>query len=216
VLPSQKERLIECATESKFSEYMSEDNEMPVTSNGSIRLEVIRQRKGLASLLTTGSLLYFVACQSLGPSEQPNSDSLVTDSAQVGVRHSGFGYIADIGFVYTNTTPKPISKAGCGVLPFPDLEKKVNDEWVPAYFPIYAACLTKPDFKLESGESYHGVLKFLAFEPGHNTEPVLKVDSIDGTYRLRWVFVEGTDATAKGARRVESISNEFRMVLSKQ
>jgi len=132
------------------------------------------------------------------------------------VRHSGFTYHAKIGFVYTNTTAKPVSKAGCGSPPFPGLEKKVNDQWVAAYYPLYLMCLTKPDFMLESGQTYRGVLEFMAHEPGHHTGPELRVDSIDGIYRLRWDFAEGTDATAKGARRVQSISNEFRMVLSEQ
>jgi hypothetical protein len=96
------------------------------------------------------------------------------------------------------------------------LEKKLNDQWVAAYYPFYPMCLTKPDFMLESGQKYSGILEFMAFEPGNRTGPELVVDSIDGIYRLRWDFAEGTDATAKGARRVQSISNEFRMVLSEQ
>jgi hypothetical protein len=132
------------------------------------------------------------------------------------VRLSGFVYSADIGFVYTNTTAKPVSKAGCGSPVFPTLEKNVKDKWVPAYYPIYLACLSKPDFMLRSGEEYHGVLHFMAFEPGHNAGPTLMVDSIDGIYQLRWDFAEGTDATANGVRRIESTSNEFRMVLSGQ
>jgi hypothetical protein len=204
---------------------MSEDNEMQgMTSRGSIRLGV-GQRKGLTTLLTIGSLVYFVACQIVSPSTRLLSASLRTDSAEIEVRHSGFAYIADIGFVYTNTTAQPVSKAGCGGPPFPDLEKKVDDHWVRAYSPIYAACLTKPDFMLRSGESYHGVLKFMAFEPGHNTMPTLDVDTIDGIYRLRWDFAKGTgmsvrdvvertDAYTKDARIVEGISNEFRMILS--
>jgi hypothetical protein len=196
-----------------------------VTRGESIRLEAIRQRNGLATLLTIGSVAYLVACQIVSPSLRPLSASLRTDSAQIGVHRSGFGYIADIGFVYTNTTAQPVSKAGCGGPTFPDLEKKVDGHWVRAYSPLYAACMTKPDFMLRSGESYHGVLKFMAFDPGHNTMPTLDVDTIDGIYRLRWDFVEGagwsvrdfverTDAYTKGARKVEGISNEFRMNLS--
>jgi hypothetical protein len=43
--------------------------------------------------------------------------------------------------------------------------------------------------------------------------PRLDVTSIDGVYRLRWDFVEGTDASVHGAKVVKSTSNEFRMVL---
>jgi hypothetical protein len=162
------------------------------------------------------SLVYLAACQTLGPSKRPLSASLRTDSAQIGVRHSGIAYLAKIGFVYTNTTAKPVSKPGCGSPPSPVLEKKLNDQWVAAYYPLYLMCLTKPDFMLESGQKYSGVLEFMAFEHGHHTGPELLVDSIDGIYRLRWDFAEGIDATAKGARRVQSISNEFRMVLSEE
>ena len=44
--------------------------------------------------------------------------------------------------------------------------------------------------------------------PGNNTYPTLMVDSIDGTYRLRWDFSEGAVAHAKGARKVAATSNE--------
>jgi hypothetical protein len=93
------------------------------------------------------------------------------------------------------------------------LEKNVGGRWVTAYSPVYLACLSKPDFMIPSGEKFHGVLQFTAYEPGHNTAPELNVDSIDGIYRLRWDFREGTDATVPGTRNVESVSNEFQMVL---
>ncbi len=187
-----------------------------MVASGPTRLKVITKRKALATLLAVWPLVCLVGCETLSPFRRPLSASLHTDSAEIGVRHSGFAYVAKIGFLYTNTTAKPVSKAGCGGPPFPDLEKKVNDQWVGAYYPAYLMCLTKPDFMLESGQKYHGVLEFTAFERGHNTMPELRVDSNDGIYRLRWDFVEGIDATAKGARRVESTSNEFRMVLSEQ
>jgi hypothetical protein len=196
---------------------LSEDNAMPKNTRlYSIHLQAIPQRAWLATVLTAGSLVYLVGCQTLSGPKQPLSASLRTDSAQIGVRHSSFAYMAEIGFVYTNTTAKPVSKAGCGFPPFPELEKKVNDRWVAAYYPIYLLCLTKPDFMLRSGETYHGVLNFTAYERGHNTAPTLEVDSIDGTYRLRWDFAEGTDATVEGTRSVEAVSNEFRMVLSER
>jgi hypothetical protein len=129
------------------------------------------------------------------------------------VRFNGKAYFAKIGFVYVNDTGKPVSRAGCGGPGWPDLEKNVAGRWVQAYWPVYLACRIIPDFVLASGATYHGVLEFLAFEPGHNIMPLLLVDSIDGVYRLRWDFSEGEVAGAKGVRRVEAISNEFRMVL---
>jgi len=163
------------------------------------------------TLFVAGTLSPF-ACGPLNLSREAPTASLRTDSAEVGVHRSGFAYVANIGFTYVNTTDKPVSKAGCG-LPFPELEKSVDGRWVSAYSPGYLECLTKPDFMLRSGETYHGVLAFLAYEPGHNAMPRLQVTSIDGIYRLRWDFVEGADASVHGARIVKSTSNEFRMVL---
>jgi hypothetical protein len=171
-------------------------------------------RKALTVILTMGLITYAGACETLGLSSPPLTASLRTDSAEIGVHMSGFTYLGKIGFVYVNTTSGPVSKAGCGFPPFPDLQKKVDGKWVAAYSPVYLACLTKPDFVLRSGESYHGVLEFMAAQPGHQTEPSLLVDSIDGVYRLQWDFAQGTDTGIKGARTVQAISNEFRMVQS--
>lgn len=140
--------------------------------------------------------------------------SLRADSAEIGVRSSELGFSAKIGFVYTNTTDGPVAKAGCGFPPLPELQKKVDGQWVPAYYPVYLLCLTKPDFSLPSGSSYRGVLDFFAARPGQNWAPVLLVDSIDGVYRLEWDFVEGTDTEIKNARIIKAFSNEFRMVLA--
>lgn len=178
----------------------------------SMRLKVNGGRAACATLLAV-SLSYLVACQTLSPYSRPLTASLRTDSAEIGVHFRPPAYVAKIGFVYVNTTAGPVSMAGCGGPPDPQLEKKVDGRWVPAYYPFYLACLTKPDFRIESGATYRGVISFGAFEPGHNTAPELLVDSIDGIYRLRWDFAEGTDATAEGVRRVEAVSNEFRMVL---
>lgn len=140
--------------------------------------------------------------------------SLRTDSTEIGVHSNEIGFNAKIGFVYTNTTDGPVAKAGCGFPPFPELQKKVDGQWVPAYYPVYLLCLTKPDFSLPSGSSYRGVLDFFAAKPGQSWAPVLLVDSIDGVYRLEWDFVQGTDTEFGNGKIVKSFSNEFHMVLS--
>lgn len=164
------------------------------------------------TLLTLG-LTSLVTCEALVRSRGHLTASLRTDSTEIGVHSGGNAYFAKIGFVYVNNTGKPVSRAGCGGPGWPQLEKGVNGRWVPAYYAVYMVCRTIPDFWLESGMPYRDVLQFIAYERGHNTGPELLVDSIDGVYRLRWDFTEGRDATARGARRVEAISNEFRMVL---
>jgi hypothetical protein len=43
----------------------------------------------------------------------------------------------------------------------------------------------------------------------------LMVDSIDGTYRLRWSLVSGANPDDRKAPRIEAISNDFRFRLEK-
>jgi hypothetical protein len=159
------------------------------------------------------ALIYQVACASLSGNREPLSASLHTDSTEIGVHFRGNAYVARIGFVFTNNTGGPISRAGCGGPGWPDVEKKVNERWVPAYYPVYLACRIIPDFSLESGATHRDTIGFMAFEPGHRMGPEILVDSIDGVYRLHWNFSTGREAGAKGSREVKAISNEFRMIL---
>ena len=172
-------------------------------------------RQVAALLLTSGLVSYLGACRTVDLAGRAPTASLSTDSTEIGVHKSGSVYLAKIGFTYVNTTSKPVSKAGCGGPPFPQVEKKVNGRWVAAFYAAYLMCLTKPDFMIPSGGSFRNAVQFHAYEPGHHSGPELLVGSIDGIYRLRWDFVEGTDATAKDARKVLATSNEFRMVLTK-
>ena len=172
-----------------------------------------RWHRYLCAVLVIASAQHFVACASFGKAQSDLTASLRTDSTEIDVFFDNSAYHAKIGFTYVNSTPGPVAKSGCGFPPLPQLQKNVGGKWVTAYNPAYLACLTKPDFSLPSGGSYHGVLDFLAFQPGHNTMPTLEVDSIDGVYRLEWDFAQGTDAGVKNARTVKAISNEFRMVL---
>lgn len=165
------------------------------------------------SVVAAAIAISVVACAH-GLSDPQLTASLRTDSTQIGVQATDLSYSAKIGFVYINTTGSPVAKAGCGSPPYPDLQKNVDGKWVSAYSPAYLLCLTKPDFSVPSGGTFHGTLEFWAAKPNQNWEPKLLVDSIDGVYRLEWDFVEGTDTDVKGARIVKAVSNEFRMVLS--
>ena len=165
------------------------------------------------AISVTVCLASLMACETLKPLRRPLTASLRTDSAEIGVQFRPPVYVAKIGFVFVNTTAGPISKAGCGGLPDPQVEKKVDGHWVPAYHPVDLACRITPDFRIESGATLRGVVSFGAYERGHNTYPELLVDSIDGIYRLWWSFVQGADASLKSARRVDAVSDEFRMVL---
>ena len=149
----------------------------------------------------------------MSPITSESEGVLRTDSAEFGVQASGYFYRAAIPFTYTNESGNALSKAGCGGPQLPTLEKKVGDNWVVAYYAIYALCLDTPDFAVENGATYHSVLKVDVSQPGHNFAPELRVDSIEGTYRLRWELSSGREAGAKGAKTVSSTSNEFRLEL---
>src|SRR5687768_8734002 len=160
-------------------------------------------------------LSFLDGCRTLQRNEPSQRASLATDSTAITAYHRGNGYTANIGFTLTNSMGRPMSRAGCGGPGWPDLEKRVDGRWVSAYDQVHITCRTIPDFSLEPGSQITAVLKFLAYEPGHNIYPMLLVDSIDGLYRLRWSFVEGREADAKGARRLDVVSNEFQMLLSR-
>jgi L,D-peptidoglycan transpeptidase YkuD (ErfK/YbiS/YcfS/YnhG family) len=157
-------------------------------------------------------LTSLIACHSLTLAAQPSHAVLSVNPTEIHVQHRGFFYSATIPFVYVNTTSSPVSKRGCGT-PHPKLEKKAGNLWVSAYSPVELMCLTVPDFSIPSGRHYADVLRVFAREPGHNSVTEWN-GSVDGTYRLRWDFVEGTDAGVPGARKVETVSNEFQMTLS--
>ena len=154
-------------------------------------------------------LTELAGCRTLREGSSELRLSFVTDSSHVTVYDRGNAYVGNIAYTLTNTTNQPISRSGCGGPGYPDLEKKVSNRWVVAYDNISLACRTHPDFSWDPGSQIRDVLRFTAFKPGHNTYPQIRVDSIDGTYRLRWSFTEGRQEGAKGARSIEAVSNEF-------
>jgi L,D-peptidoglycan transpeptidase YkuD (ErfK/YbiS/YcfS/YnhG family) len=151
------------------------------------------------------------ACHGINLSSRPSHAVLSVNPAVIYVQHRGISYSADIPFVFVNTTANPISRAGCGVS-LPSIEKKVGDRWILPYDRVELLCRTIPDFSIASGKSFSAVLKIIAFEPGHHSFPDWR-GTVDGIYRLRWDFAEGA-AAVKGARRIETVSNEFQMTLS--
>jgi L,D-peptidoglycan transpeptidase YkuD (ErfK/YbiS/YcfS/YnhG family) len=161
----------------------------------------------------TAAPLLLTACHGLNLTPRPSHAVLSVNPTEIHVQRRGFGYWATIPFVYVNTTAAPVSKVSCGI-PSPFVEKKVNGRWVHADDEGLIQCRSSPDFSIGSGRNYSSVVRWIAHERGHNTGPELRVDSIGGIYRLRWDFVEGTVADAPGARKVETVSNEFRMTLS--
>jgi hypothetical protein len=140
-------------------------------------------------------LLALHACQTLRHSE-PAYTLLRTDSAEI-VRG-----VMRIGMVLVNTTQNQIS-GGC----LPNLERKVNDKWVTAHFGVMLGC---NGLTLKPGQSYRDSVPYFAA----NIATELRGAPIEGIYRLRWRFVEGRDASDRGARKVEAISNEFHLSIN--
>jgi hypothetical protein len=152
----------------------------------------------------------------LTPPRKPADPPLVlrVESKIITVERHGDGYFGTIGFVFINNSGNVISQAGCRTPGSPLVEKRVNGEWVVAYYPIYFACRTRPDFTWEPRVRLRDTVRFFAFQGRRGAGPELRVDSVDGVYRLHWSFTEGRDATAKGAKRYDVVSNEFQLVVS--
>ena len=153
------------------------------------------------------------SCKSVSTNAAEQQLVLRTDSASVTVQLHGDGYFGTIGFQLTNSSGSVVSQAGCGGPNPPIVEKRENGEWIAAYYPIIAACLSVPDYTWDPGSTYHGRVDFAAFKPGKNKAPELRVDSIAGVYRIHWSFTKGREATAKGAKRYDVVSNEFQIVV---
>jgi D-alanyl-D-alanine dipeptidase len=157
--------------------------------------------------------LFLNACHGINLAPRPTHATLSVNPEVILVQHQGISYSATIPFVFVNTTPNPISRMWCGG-PLPFLDKKVGDKWVRADDDGMLMCRQVPDFSIRSGGHVSTSVRWLAYEGGHNTGPGLRVDSVPGIYRLSWDFVEGTVADAPGARKVQTVSNPFRMEVS--
>lgn len=147
----------------------------------------------------------------VAPQPQPGV-TLASDSSQYTVRFVDGMYRATIGYVYTNRSGDAVSATHCHSPPPPLLEKRVGGQWVRAYDPVMLMCLTIPHFRVPRNATYRGTLYFAAAQRGRNMAPTLEVESIPGTYRLRWGLRAGDDPEARGASIVEAISNEFRLI----
>jgi acyl-CoA thioesterase I len=136
--------------------------------------------------------------------------TLVTDSAQYTVRFVDDMYRATIGYAYTNRSGDAVSASYCRTPPPPVLEKNVAGNWVPAYHGVRLRCRSIPDFRIPAATTYRSAVHMAVAPRGRDRMPSLRVDSIPGTYRLRWALRAGSDPDVGAI--VEAISNEFRLV----
>ena len=144
----------------------------------------------------------------------PVADVLVTDSTEFGARLVGNAYAANIRYTFTNPARVTVSRNYCQAPPPPDLQKNINGSWVSVFPLVSPLCLSIPPFRIEPGASYRG-FRPLRLDGVANVgmDPRIGIDSVNGTYRLRWSWVIGPDPDAPGAARLEALSNEFRIVV---
>jgi len=164
---------------------------------GTLRFGILNMRKALAAFAELWCVQYMLACQTVS-SSNPVSLVLRSDSAEVTVARG----VTKIPFLLVNITEKAFRAGGC----LPQLQKKVNEKWVTADFGTVLGC---EGGLLEPGATSRDTLPVFTTNLVNNLQGV---NSIDGVYRLRWTFVEGKDREARRARKVEAVSNEFRMV----
>lgn len=138
---------------------------------------------------------------------------LLADSTRYTVRLVGEMYSVRIGFRFTNRTGGTVSANYCGVPTPPRLEKQMSDgTWRVAYSPIVLLCETMPPFRIPQLGVYQSVLDVRAGRREAKVAPTFDVDSVPGTYRLRWRLAAGPDPNESGVGVVEAISPPFRLV----
>lgn len=147
-----------------------------------------------------------------GERDGPPVASLTTDSTEYAVRLDRGLYRVAIGYAYVNRTGRPVSANYCREPNPPLLEKAVGDRWLLAYDPIELLCKSNTPFRIRAGATYHGTLRVAVAPRGGHVLPELAVDSVPGTYRLRWVLHAGDDPDDWRAALVETHSNRFRLV----
>lgn len=178
---------------------------MPVNSTsheGTLRLTA-------GAIAVIALCLGLIACKTLNQSA-PTVTLMRTDTTEIRVGRSDQLYGARIGFVLVNTTAGAISSGMC----MPNVEKSVTRKgkqvWEAISFGVVMGC-DATGFR--EGETYRERALFSAPSMERYMSPDHWINTIDGTYRLRWPFVEGKDLTSGRARRINAVSNEFHMTL---
>lgn len=164
---------------------------------GSVHFCVLNLTKALAAFAELWCVQYMLACRAVS-NANPVSLVLRSDSAEVTVARG----VTRIPFLLVNPTERIFRAGGC----LPQLQKKVNEKWVTADFGTVLGC---EGGLLEPGATSRDTLPVFTRNLVNNLQGV---NSIAGVYRLRWTFVEGKDWEARRPRKVEAVSNEFRMI----
>lgn len=176
--------------------------------------ESVRRRVSKPRVVTVSLLAAAVGCapRRVAAPAAGAGVTLRTDSARYTVRFAPPLYRVRIGFVYRNGTGTPVSTEYCREPGPPTLEKAVGGRWVPAYNPVTLLCQVVPPFRVAPGGTYRGTLDVAVAPRGTRVGPQLAVDSIAGTYRLRWALRAGPEPADPRAPSVEASSPPFQLV----
>jgi len=167
----------------------------------------LEPRARLAILSATSVVLCVSSCQTVSRSE-PAFALLRVDSPEIVLGPGGNNGGPWVGFTFVNTTTRPISSGMCS----PNLEAKVADKWVVAFYGVVLGC---DGATFERGETYRERVPIFGSGLANQIDIRRRSESGDNLYRLSWKFLEGKDRTSKRARSVQAFSNAFRITVSR-
>lgn len=90
---------------------------------------------------------------------------------------------ASIPYRYQNRTQDPICMTHCNGAYFVRLEKRVMDEWVPAWNPVLPLCLSHPPITIQPGATLRDTL-LVTHGTREDTRPQIDASDLEGVYRL--------------------------------
>jgi hypothetical protein len=111
-----------------------------------------------------------------------------TDSLSYTLVSTHLALEGQVAFVFTNPTSEAAYFVNCRGDTSLRFEKRVDDQWVPAWAPIVRGCLSPP-IVVQPGERHLGVLPVFSGFPSTNLHPQFTVDPIPGVYRIVWADV---------------------------
>ena len=107
---------------------------------------------------------------------------IVMDSTEYTLRRTSTGWEGRLGYTIRNTTNDTISVLNCNGSYALVLEKRVDDDWKPAWAPILPECLSPP-IEIPPHSDFVDELHLMAGLSGSNLYPQFTIDP-PGIYRL--------------------------------
>lgn len=133
-----------------------------------------------------------------------------TDRSEYAVSRTAQSLETTIRFEYSNRTGAAVYLPNCrGIHPVV-LEKRVGDEWVTAFVPVIPLCASPP-VVVRPGETFLYTLRVSAGLPGSHVSPKLRVDDLEGTYRLAGVVLRTWEPDGEKPEWGDPLPRELRV-----